>query len=149
MVGPPAPGASAGTCSFTFKSSEKAFARRTNNLRSSKGLERLRLDPELSREARFHTREMIRAGRLYHTSLAQFRRRVLGWSWIGENVGNGPGVDNLQRTFIGSPEHYDNLVARHYRYIGVGVVRHDGLMWVTVQFSAYANPSTSLPVCPR
>ena len=141
--------ASTGWSCYRYSKAERGFARRTNQARANHGLPKLSIDPQLSKSATKHTWDMVNKKLLYHTTNAQFYSRVTSWSMLGENVGEGGGVPSLQNAFMQSPEHRANILERQYRYIGVGVVRKNGLMWVTVQFSAGGNPGTTLakPSC--
>lgn len=136
----PAPSASAACYSPTRK--EKRFARLINVARTATNLT---LDPQLSKAAKVHTREMVRANSLHHTPSDVLRRRVTNWVELGENVGVGNTVTSLHQAFMNSPAHRDNIVRSSYRYVGVGVIRKDGRMWVTVLFEARSNPGS--PLC--
>jgi len=131
------------TC-YKFKDSERAFARKINATRSSRGKGKLRLDPELSRVARQHSREMVKKGLLFHQTSSQFARRITNWTMIAENVGYGSEVGELHRAFMGSPLHAANILNSSYRFVGTGVVTVGNQMWVTVIFEARSNPGTSL-----
>jgi uncharacterized protein YkwD len=136
------------TC-YKFKDSEKAFARKINSARSSHDKGKLRLDPELSRVARQHTREMVKKGGLFHQTSAQFSRRITNWTMIAENVGLGSDVGELHTAFMQSPLHAANVLNSSYRFVGTGVVTEGNRMWVTVIFEARSDPGTTLkmPKC--
>lgn len=151
--------ASAATASLTadnscygYKASERAFAKKNNTARANAGLGKLSLDPELSRVAKLHTKEMVNAASgsiggddLFHTSSAQLTRRVTGaWTLLGENVGVGGSVSSLNTAFLNSPLHKANMMNASFKHVGVGVITAKGSMWVTVVFSAGADPGTSL-----
>lgn len=126
------------------KPEERGFARATNLVRDRLGRTNLRLDPELSKAARKHTREMTDRNYLHHTSSDSLRRRVTFWTLLGENVGVGNTVDSLQKAFLDSPSHRDNIVYPTFRHIGVGTRTAHGRLWVTVLFQARDNPGTTL-----
>ncbi len=136
------------TC-YDFTRAEKAFKNKINRVRSNKGLVKLRLDPELSKAAKVHTREMIRKDTLYHTSDALFAKRVTNWAMLGENVGVGGGVTSLHKAFMNSPAHKANVILPAFRHVGVGVIKKGAKMWVTIQFESEKNPGTTLkmPSC--
>jgi uncharacterized protein YkwD len=136
----PAPSASA-AC-YSHRRPEKRFARLINQART--GVD-LKLDPELGKVAKKHTREMVNANSLHHTPSSTLRRRVTNWVELGENVGVGGTVTSLHSAFMNSPAHRDNIVRSSYRYVGVGVIKKDGRMWVTVIFEANSNPGS--PLC--
>ena len=129
---------------WSYKSSERSFAKKMNKARRSRGQRKMNLDPELSKAARVHTKEMLRKNLLYHTTTSNLRRRVTGWSTLGENVGVGYAVKSLHKAFMHSPAHRHNILHASFRYSGVGVARKRGRMWVTVIFEARRNPSTRL-----
>jgi uncharacterized protein YkwD len=134
---------SSGDC-YRFKDSERAFARKINATRSSRDKGKLRLDPELSRVARQHSREMVKKGLLFHQTSSQFAQRITNWTMIAENVGYGSDVGELHRAFMDSPLHAANILNSSYRFVGTGVVTDGNRMWVTVIFEARSDPGTSL-----
>lgn len=134
---------------WTYKDTERGFARKMNKARVNNGLGKLSLDPELSKVARVHTNEMIRKNELHHTSSSDLRERVTQWVILGENVGVGGSVKSLHKAFMNSPGHRDNILHLAYKHVGVGVRVADGRMWVTVIFEAVTDPGTTLrmPKC--
>lgn len=136
------------TC-WTVKDNERGFAADTNVARSKAGVGKLTLDPQLSKAARMHTREMIKRDLLYHTPNDKLTRRVTNWTVLGENVGVGSTVDSLQQAFLNSPEHKANILFPQFKYMGIGSVRGHGRLWVTVIFESAKNPGTPLrmPSC--
>jgi uncharacterized protein YkwD len=134
---------------WTYKPSEKGFARKMNAARVLDGIGKLQLDPELSKAARKHTQEMWKADELYHTPSDKLRHRVTNWTVIGENVGVGGTVSSLHTAFMNSPAHKDNILYTAFRHVGIGVAKKNGRMWVTVIFEAIADPGTPLhmPTC--
>jgi uncharacterized protein YkwD len=131
---------------WNYKAPERGFARRMNGARVRLDRSKLRLDPQLSKVARVHTRDMVKRDLLYHTAADQLKRRVRRWVVLGENVGVGVEVDTLHTAFMGSPAHRANIVFSKFRYVGVGVRNADSRMWVTVIFEARLNPGTPLPM---
>ena len=136
---------------WTYKPTEKGFARRINEARLRAGQSKLSIDPELSKVARVHTREMVTKDLLHHTAETDLRRWVRNWSSLGENVGVGGTVDSLHIAFMNSPAHRHNVLYPSFRHSGVGVIKADGRMWVTVLFEATVDPATtlSMPRCSR
>ncbi|MDQ3964444.1 MAG: CAP domain-containing protein [Actinomycetota bacterium] len=134
---------------WSYRDAEKGFARRINAERSERHLGKLTLDPELSKVARVHTREMVRRSELYHTPSDKLRKRVTDWIVLGENVGVGGSVSSLHDAFMNSPAHRDNVLHAGYQHLGIGTKRKDGRMWVTVIFEAITDPGTTLrmPSC--
>jgi uncharacterized protein YkwD len=134
---------------WNYKRSERGFTRQMNAARSLLNRSRLRLDPQLSKVARVHTRDMVKRNSLHHSPSDQLKRRVKRWVVLGENVGVGAEVNTLHSAFMQSPAHRANIVFSQFRHVGVGVAQTESRMWVTVIFEARRNPGTSLamPSC--
>jgi uncharacterized protein YkwD len=143
----PAAGADSGC--FRYSRAEKRFARVTNRARTRLGIEKLRLDPQLSRVAGYHTRRMARRTALYHTPDWRLARRVTRWRVLGENIGVGNTVLSLQQAFMASPAHRANVLSKTFAHFGVGTRRRSGRLWVTLVFESRRNPGTrlSMPSC--
>jgi uncharacterized protein YkwD len=108
--------------------------RLVNETRARYGLHRLRLKPRLSADAWRHSRRMLRARTLFHSSdLASLVRRYGARYW-GENLAVGPRLRTLVRMWMRSASHRANVLNRHYRRSGVGVVRAGGRYWVTMMY---------------
>jgi uncharacterized protein YkwD len=129
---------------WSYKPSERGFARKINAARAAAGKRKLSIDPELSRVARTHTWTMAGKDLLHHQSETDLRRRVVNWSTLGENVGVGFSTDSLHRAFMASPAHKHNILYSSFRHTGVGVREVNGRMWVTVLFEATNDPGTTL-----
>lgn len=129
---------------WNVRPKERGFARKINSARSNNSLGKLRLDPELSKAARVHTKEMVDQEFLFHTASDALKRRVTEWNILGENVGVGSTVSSLHSAFMNSPAHRDNVLYGKFRHVGVGTRVIGGRLWVTVIFEAETNPGTSL-----
>ena len=136
------------TC-YTFSAAERGFTSSMNEERRERGLGTMKLDPELSRVAMRHTKEMTGANTLMHTTTTALTRRVTNWVTLGENVGVGAEVATLHSAFMNSPAHKANILHSAFNNVGVGVGNAGGRMWVTVIFEARSNPGTrlSMPSC--
>jgi len=137
-----APTTAGGNSCWVFKANDKAMSKKVNNARASHGLVKLKLDPELSKVARSHSKTMAKKSSLYHTK--NLGAKVTNWKSLGENVGYGSTVKQLHSLFMGSSGHRANILKASYRYVGVGTTRKDGTLWVTVIFESKKNPGTSL-----
>ncbi len=137
---------SQGGC-WEVKGAERGFAKRINDVRGVAKRGTLRLDPELSRAARLHTREIAKQDKLYHTPSDKLGWRVTRWNHLGENVGAGQTVTSLHQAFMNSPAHRSNVLDRDYRHVGVGVTKDKNYMWVTIVFEARRDPGTRLRMC--
>jgi uncharacterized protein YkwD len=134
---------------YRFRTAEKSFKRKINRSRTVRGKSRLKLDPELGKVARVHTRKMAREGTIFHQSSSQLGGRVTRWSSLGENVGVGATVKSLHKAFMNSPLHRDNIMYSGFRNVGIGTVKKNGRLYVTVVFESRLNPGTrlSMPRC--
>ncbi|MDQ3940690.1 MAG: CAP domain-containing protein, partial [Actinomycetota bacterium] len=93
------PATTATAACYVNNENERAFAKKINAARSALGKGKLQLDPELSKAAKVHTREMTSKLTLYHTPTEALKRRVTNWSTLGENVGVGGSVISLHQAF--------------------------------------------------
>lgn len=129
-----------------YKAQEKGFFRKINLARKNGGRVQLRLDRQLTKVARKHTREMTGANLLHHTTETNMRRRITNWVLLGENVGVGGTVDSLHVAFMNSPSHRENVMHTSFRHVGIGTRHAHGRLWVTVVFEAQSDPGTTLPM---
>ena len=138
-----------GTTCWSSTRTERAFADKMNGSRSGNDLGSVELDPELSKVARLHTKEMIGAKGLFHTPMTKLMTRVTNWVALGENVGRGDTVGSLHRAFMKSPTHRANILDGTFNHVGVGTARAGGKLWVSVVFEARTDPGTTLamPSC--
>lgn len=112
------------------------FVQLTNEDRREHDRPALRFQRRISRYAKEHSLAMARRGYLFHSTDEQLRR-VLGdvrWSIGGENVGVGGSLEGLERAFMASAPHRQNILRREFRRMAVGIVRRDDRLWVTVIF---------------
>ena len=136
--------AEAGGKCFQNKPAEVGFFNKINAARRNRSKVPLQLDPQLSKVARKHSREMTAKNLLHHTSTTALKNRVTNWQMLGENVGVGGTVESLNRAFMQSPTHRENVLYTTFRHVGIGTrVRH-GRLWVTIVFEARSNPGTTL-----
>ena len=56
------------------------------------------------------------------------------WSIGGENVGVGGSLESLQRAFMASKLHRQNILRKTFDHVAVGIVRQDDALWITVIF---------------
>jgi Cysteine-rich secretory protein family len=129
---------------WTYRRSERLFGRLMNIARENAGLRRLSLDPEASKVARKHSREMVEKDLLHHTPSSTLVHRVTRWEILGENVGVGSTVDSLHHAFMDSPPHRANVLHAKFRHVGIGVTRSNERMWVTVILENRLDPGTRL-----
>jgi uncharacterized protein YkwD len=139
------PATTAGAACYSNTSTERGFAGKINTARRANGKGTLRLDPQLSKAAKVHTREMVNRNLLHHTPTETLKRRVTNWMYLGENVGVGGTVTSLHGAFMDSPSHRANILYSGFRYVGIGAKQANGRLWVTVIFESRADPGS--PLC--
>jgi uncharacterized protein YkwD len=108
----------------------------TNDDRVARDRRAVRLNAKLSDLARRHSRAMARQGRLFHTADPErYYLRGIRWSAWGENVGyTTEDARDLQRRFMDSRPHRENILTRRFDHVAIGAVRKGGRLWVTVFF---------------
>jgi uncharacterized protein YkwD len=105
-----------------------------NNYRSSNGLGALAQASDATAKAQQHSNDMAADGRIYHSS-SMSSGISGGWNALGENVGMGGSVGQVESMFEASGPHRANLLSDAYTQIGVGVtVGDDGQLYVTEFF---------------
>jgi uncharacterized protein YkwD len=114
-------------------SPERSMKRFINTARVRHDTDRLFFRRRLVRVARNHSRAMANQGSLFHSSNLG-AKMPRGWRIVGENVGVGYSIESLHEAFMASSPHRKNNLRPAYERIGVGVVRRDGRIWITVVF---------------
>ncbi len=105
-----------------------------NGSRHAHGLRPLRLNSPVSSFAWRHSRRMGRRGSVYHSTGVWQQVRRYGASTWAENVGMAGTLPRLQRSFMASTTHRRNTLAPRFHRVGIGVVRAQGDVWVTLDF---------------
>lgn len=118
----------------TITTPEKAMMNQINLARRARGLRTLSWSSTLSDRARVHTRAMVTAGRLFHSSNLAGVFSGYAWRNAGENVGYGASITSIFNAFMASPGHRANNLDPRYRVIGAGVAYRNGIPWITVEF---------------
>jgi uncharacterized protein YkwD len=92
-----------------------------NDYRASKHVAALKIDPMLSRLAREHSADMVRAKRLSHDDFkARFRRS--GYGMCVENVGWNYATPAAElKAWQDSPGHDRNMLDARVTHVGIGV----------------------------
>ncbi|MGH2694809.1 MAG: CAP domain-containing protein [Actinomycetota bacterium] len=149
VAGLVAPIAQAGGC-WSYRRPERRLARKINRERAKRSIDGVKLDRQLSKVSRVHTRVMIKRGKVFHTADATLAQRVTNWTVLGENVGSTRGgVRRIFRSMMRSALHRANMLNSTFNYVGVGTKRGKGRLWVTITLEAVDNPGTtlSMPSC--
>ena len=138
-AGPAVAGACTGSDRAPSSAGAKQAAHATlcllNAERRAHGLRALRLDGKLARAARGHARDMVSKRYFAHESKsgATFATRIKRTGWtksrrsytVGENIAWGGGhlstPRSIVRGWMNSAGHKANILARGFRYIGIGI----------------------------
>jgi uncharacterized protein YkwD len=113
---------------------EVSLASLIDQERASAGLGGLATADRLSDLARKHSAEMADQQRLSHHSCLGCTLRGSTWNVAGENVGAGSSIEAVHQEMMRSASHRDNVLRRAYDKVGVGIVRANGMVWVTEIF---------------
>ncbi len=126
----PAQAATAGGRSQRFQSE---MLRLVNQTRNAHDLQTVQLNQHLSRKAWRHSVAMARRYVLFHTSnLWDLVRPYDARTW-GENLAYADTLRRVEQLWMQSYHHRINLLNPAFRSAGIGVVRMDGWLWVTLQ----------------
>ena len=125
---------------------EAQFFADLNLVRARNGVPPLATDGQLISVARAWSAQMAGpAGLSHNPNLAS---QVSNWRTLGENVGTGSTVPQIEAALEASPHHFENMVDPAFQYVGIGVVEVGGTIWVTEDFKQAKTgtlPSTQLP----
>ena len=108
-----------------------------NSRRSAAGLAPVASSGALASVAHAHSQRMASRHALAHSSdlRAAVSEVLPGWQAVGENVGVGDSVADVNAQFMASAAHRANIMGS-YNLAGVGVVSgDDGQVWVTQVFA--------------
>ena len=121
--------------------SERELLTYVNHARRAQGLPALQWDESLAAAARRHAEVMARHGSVQHgfdgePSLSA-RAKLAGahFSWLAENVAQGPTAEFIHSQFMHSAGHLANILDRDMDSIGVGVVERGGQLFAVEDFS--------------
>lgn len=109
-----------------------SYFSRLNAERADHGLARLAMSADLSAVAQTWADHMAASGVLSHNP--DLTGRVSDWQAVGENVGDGPSIADLDAAFMASPTHRHNILDPSYEQVGVGTVDRNGVIWISVVF---------------
>ncbi|MGA2978449.1 MAG: CAP domain-containing protein [Terriglobales bacterium] len=120
---------------------ERELFASVNQERRAQGLPPLRWDDALAAAARRHAEVMAQHRSAQHgfegePSLSSRVKQAGGhFSWLSENVSQGPTPRFIHSQFISSPMHRANILDRDMDSIGVGVVERGGQLFTVEDFS--------------
>ncbi|HEU4674439.1 MAG TPA: CAP domain-containing protein [Motilibacteraceae bacterium] len=135
LAGPVRPAAAQGPGTATILA-------QVNASRAAAGLRPLALASDLSSVAYAWSRHMATTTVLAHNP--NLTGQVDDWQVVGENVGYGPTVTDVETAFMNSPRHRANILEPRYTQIGLGVVVDaQGTSWITQVFRKPMSSTTA------
>jgi len=121
--------------------SERELFAAVNQARRAQGLAPLRWDESLATAARRHAEVMAEHGSAQHgfegepSLSARVKQAGVRFSWLSENVIQGPSPEFIHAQFMKSPPHRANILDRDMDSIGVGVVEQGRQLFAVEDFS--------------
>jgi uncharacterized protein YkwD len=107
-----------------------------NGYRAANGLPGLTPAADATAKAQQHSNDMAGAGSLFHSS-SLTSGIAGGWTALGENVGDGGAIAQIESMFEASGPHRANLLNGAYDQIGLGVAHSaNGTTFITEIFVA-------------
>jgi uncharacterized protein YkwD len=124
----------------TLRAERDLFAA-VNQARRAQGLAQLRWDESLATAARRHAKVMAERGSAQHgfegepSLSARVKQAGAHFSWLSENVIQGPSTEFIHVQFMKSPPHRANILDRDMDSIGIGVVEQRGQLFAVEDLS--------------
>ena len=118
------------------------FLSRVNSARQAHGLKPLTMKSDLVSVAQSWSQHMADNNSLSHNP--NLTSQVKNWQAVGENVGVGPTVKDIEDAFMNSTHHRENILDPGYTEVGIGTVRDSkGQLWVTQDFRQPMHTTTT------
>jgi uncharacterized protein YkwD len=120
---------------------ERGLFAAVNQARRAQGLTPLRWDESLATAARRHAKVMAERGSTQHefegepSLSARVKQAGAHFSWLSENVTQGPTPEFIHVQFMKSPAHRANILDRDMDSIGIGVVERRAQLFAVEDFS--------------
>ncbi len=128
----PAAATATANVSYAAVSDPSGYLGRLNSERVAHGLQPLIMRSDLTQVAQSWSDHMAATGVLSHNP--QLATAVGNWLAVGENVGDGPTIGDLDAAFMASAKHRANILDPTYDDVGIGTVTRNGTIWITVDF---------------
>lgn len=132
--------ASASAQRRTFHAERELFDA-INQERKAHGLPSLAYDGTLGNAARQHAQRMAEQGTISHQLPGEpslpARAKAAGarFSWLSENVDEGPSATAIHQSFMKSPQHRANILDGDMDSAGIGMAERNGQMFAVEDFS--------------
>jgi uncharacterized protein YkwD len=120
---------------------ERELFAAVNQARRTRGLPPLRWDESLAAAARRHAKVMAERGSAQHgfegepSLSARAKQSGAHFTWLSENVTQGPTPEFIHVQFMESPAHRANILDRDMDSIGIGVVERQGQLFAVEDLS--------------
>ena len=120
---------------------ERELFASVNQARRAQGLAPLRWNDALAEAARRHAEVMAERGSAQHGFAGEpglttrVKQAGAHFSWLSENVTQGPTPRFIHSQFMNSPPHRANILDRDMESIGVGVVERGGQLFAVEDLS--------------
>jgi uncharacterized protein YkwD len=120
---------------------ERELLNAVNRERKAHGLSSLPSDEALANAARKHAQRMADQGTISHQLPGEpslpVRAKAAGahFSWLSENVDEGPSAAAIHQSFMKSPQHRANILDGDMDSAGIGVAERNGQMFAVEDFS--------------
>ncbi len=122
-------------------SAEQELFHAVNQDRRAHGLPSLQWDEALANAARTHAQRMAQQATVSHqlpgehNLLTRARADGAHFSWISENVDQGPNAKAIHQSFMRSPQHHANILDSDMDSIGIGIAERNGQLFAVEDFS--------------
>jgi len=120
---------------------EKELFAEINDARRNQGLSPLRWNDSLATAARRHAAVMAEHGEAQHGFSgelglsARVKQTGVHFSWLSENVTQGPEARNIHTQFMKSSRHRTNILDTDMNAVGVGVAEIGGQLFAVEDFA--------------
>ena len=129
---------------FADSASDSQFAADTNQARSDNSLRGYSVSSDLTSVARRWAAYMASHRTLEHNP--SYSSQVCCWRSVGENVGVGASVSQIQQAFMNSSPHRDNILSHSFTQAGFGTARgSDGRLYVDELFRQPQHQVSAAP----
>ena len=103
-----------------------------NAERAASHLPPLAWDDESATKAQHWAEHMAAVFAISHSNLTD---GITGnWTTLGENVGEGPGIDAVHNGFMNSARHRAAILSGRYRSVGIGIAVNRGVVFIAEDF---------------
>jgi uncharacterized protein YkwD len=120
---------------------ERQLFNTVNQERKAHGLPTLQPDEALATAARTHAQRMAEQGTVSHQLPGEpalpARARAAGarFTWLSENIDQGPTPTAIHQSFMKSPQHRANILDPDMDSAGIGIAERNGQLFAVEDFS--------------